>query len=31
MDKMVAFQIGAIGTFKEGQEDFESYLERLDM
>ena len=26
-----AFQIGAIGEYKEGQEDFESYLERLDM
>lgn len=31
VDTMAAFQIGAIGEFKEGQEDFESYLERLDM
>lgn len=31
VDTMAAFQIGDISEFKEGQEDFESYLERLDM
>ena len=29
-ENMAAFQIGCITEYKEGQEDFESYLERLE-